>query len=99
MTYDVLVEENDGHSFQATVLGWPGLSGAGASRQEALDKLRCAVQERLAKAHIVQLEIEVPEEHPWLKLAGSFADNPLFDEVQEDIATYRQDFDGDDEDT
>ncbi len=93
MTYDVLVEEDAGESYQATILGWPNCRGAGTTREQALEELRTTVQERLAKAEIVKLEIEAPEEHPWLKLTGVLKDNPLFDEVQASIETYRRELD------
>lgn len=95
MTYSVVVEENGGESYQATVLGWPNCSGVGATREEALERLRSLVLERLAKAEIVRLEIDVPEEHPLS--AGTLKDNPLFDEVLEDIQAYRRELDADEE--
>ncbi len=43
-------------------------------------------------------EIALPEEHPWAKLANSFKDNPLFDEVQEHIEAYRRELDAEEAD-
>lgn len=92
MTYDVVLEENESKRFQATILGWPNCNGTGATRELALEKLRSTVQERLAKAEIVQLEIDVPQAHR----AGSSLSlkaNPLFDEAQEHIEAYRRELD------
>ncbi len=92
MTYDVLVEEDGTESYQATILGWPGWKSAGSTREQALENLRGKVKERLRKAELVKLEIELPDEHPWVKLA-SLDNNPLFDEVQESIEAFRRELD------
>lgn len=43
---------------------------------------------------IVSLESELPKpEHPWMKFAGMFKDDPDFEEVLADIATYRNELD------
>ncbi len=97
MTYSVVVEENGSKTYQATVLGWPNCSVAGATREEALAKLRGVVQRRIARAEIVKLDVETPNEHPWLGLAHSLGDNPLFDEVLEHIEAYRRELDADEE--
>lgn len=97
MTYSVVVEANESTTYQATVLGWPNCSAGGATRAEALAKLRAMLEKRLARAEIVKLEVATPEQPPWAGLAGTFKDNPLFDEVLEDIEAYRRELDADDE--
>ncbi len=48
----------------------------------------------LKQGEIVQLEIPLPEpEHPWMKFAGMYKDNPLFDEVQDYIKADREQLD------
>ena len=94
MTYDVLLE-NGGQRYQATVLGLPSCSTEGATREEALRRLRTLLRKRLSKAEIVQLELEDPEPDPMLKFAGVFKDDPLFDEVEEEIRAYRREIDAD----
>jgi hypothetical protein len=92
MTYSVLVEENGGESFQAIALGLPDCRVVAATRELALTKLRAALVQRLAKAEIVEVEIpqEAQAEHAWKRFAGMFEDEPLFDEVLEDIEAQRQ---------
>lgn len=96
MTYaqPIFVERAEDETFKATMIGWPGLTVSAATRDEALANLRKLVKRRLASGEIVNLDVEVPEsEHPWLKHAGIFADNPLFDEVLEEIEVYRRELD------
>ena len=94
----VLIENGNEDSYKATVLGWPDCVAQGATRQEALARLRKSLIERLNRAEIVPLEIEPAQSaHPWLKFAGIFKDNPLFDDVLTEIETYRRELDMDGE--
>lgn len=96
MTYQVVLEQPAQGSYTATVLGWTDCSAEGASRQEALTRIRDVFTARLAQVEILPLEIEPPkDEHPWLKFAGMFKDNPLFDEVLQEIEDYRRVLDAD----
>ena len=98
MTYPILLESKKQGGYTATVLGWPDCTAQGATRQEALTRIRQVLIERLTQAEIVPLEIEAPQpEHPWLEFAGMFKDNPVFDEVLAEIETYRRELDVDDQ--
>ena len=60
------------------VLGLPDCKAEGATRQQALTRLRDSVIARLAQAEIVPIEIETNDStHPWLKFAGMFKNDPL----------------------
>lgn len=94
MTHPVFIEKVRDDAVKATVIGWPGLSVSAATRQEALAKLQKLLRKRLANGEIVQLAVEDPEaKHPWLESAGIFENNPLFDEVLEEIEAYRHEVD------
>ena len=48
----------------------------------------------MQNTEIVSLEIDLPKlEHPWMKFAGMFKDDPEFEEVLADIAAYRHELD------
>ena len=94
MTYSAILEDRESDGFTATILGWPGCTATGATREEVLARLRRILRDRLSKAEIVPLEVDAPEEaHPWAKFAGMFQDDPLFDQVVEDIRAYRREID------
>jgi len=96
MTYYVLVENGRQGHYTATVLGWPDCTAQGTTRQEALARVRQTLAARLTQAEIIPLEIEQsPPKHPWLKFAGMFRDDPLFDEVLAEIENYRRELDAD----
>jgi len=99
LTEYVLIEkEKNGGGYTATVLGWLDCKAEGNTREEALTSLRQLLTARLSEAEIVSLEISPTKpEHPWMKFAGMYKDNPLFDEVLADIETYRRELDAETE--
>jgi len=94
LTYPVLIEEEQG-GYKATVLGLPDCQTTGKTREAALTKLRQLLGARLEKAEIVSLEIDLPKpDHPWMKFAGKYKDEPQFDEMLDYIQAYRHELDG-----
>ena len=92
LTYDVLIENQEDGTVKATLLSLPEFQGLGATKEEALNNLIQLFQAR--KPEIVTLEIEPAKtEHPWMKFAGMFQDDPQFDEALEYIEEYRRELD------
>ena len=88
----MLIENQEDGTVKATLLSLPECQGLGATKEEALNNLIQLFQ--LIEPEIVTLEIEPAKtDHPWLKFAGMFEDDPHFDEVQEYIAEYRRELD------
>jgi hypothetical protein len=95
MQIQVLVEPVVGNGYRATA-GLPlGQSAEGATAEEAVQRLRQAIEGRLSNGvRVVTLEVPAID-NPWLRIAGIFKDDPLFDEWQEAIADYRRQIDED----
>ncbi len=94
LTYNVVIETENEGTVRATVWGLPNCQAEGGTRSEALAKVRELLTARLSKAEIVQMEMELPKpEHPWMKFAGMYADNPVFPEVLEHIEADRRKLD------
>ncbi|MBE7474224.1 MAG: type II toxin-antitoxin system HicB family antitoxin [Anaerolineae bacterium] len=90
MTYDVLLTKKD-EKFIARVRGWPEIVVEGETEEEALVKAQADLKSLLVGGRIVQLDLEVkPDEHPWLKFAGMFANDPDWDNFQAAIQRYRE---------
>ncbi|MBG1269226.1 type II toxin-antitoxin system HicB family antitoxin [Nostoc sp. WHI] len=91
--YSVLVEvKEDG--YQATVWGLPDCQVFSATREEALKNLHELVNTRFQNVEIVNQEIEASKsDHPWMKFAGMYKDNPLFEDVLSNIEAYRRELD------
>ena len=96
LTYSVLIEEENETGYKATVLELPDCRAFGVTREEAIANARQLLTTRLAKAEVVSLEIDNPHfEHPWMKFAGMFKDDPDFDKVLEFIEDDRRKLDAD----
>ena len=82
LSYKVLVESEQDGRFSAVVLGLSDWKSSGKTENEALENLQQLLQKRLQNSKIVNLEIDSPQtDNPWMKVAGMYNDNPLFDEV------------------
>lgn len=91
MTYNAIVEDTGSGGYTASIFGWPDCSVKGATRDEALTRLRLAVANRLSRVEIVPIKVDVPQNsHPLAKFAGMFEDDDLFDQFLEDVADYRR---------
>ena len=98
MTYEVLVENERERSYTATLLSGPRVSVSGATREEALEKLRETLERRLAKAEVVTIEVDAPRDsNPWVRLAGVYKDHPLFDDLLAEMEADRRELDADEE--
>ena len=90
----VLMEQETEGNYQAMVLGLSDCKAQGNTREEALTNISSILGDRLAKAELIYLEIKPPKpEHPWMKFAGMFKDDPQFDDMLEDIQALRRERD------
>ncbi|WP_157373975.1 hypothetical protein [Nostoc sp. PCC 7107] len=55
--------------------------------------LQARITDMLSKKMRKSEEIPSAESNPWIKFAGVFQDDPLFDDFVENIAAYRQELD------
>ncbi|MBX9255504.1 type II toxin-antitoxin system HicB family antitoxin [Desmonostoc muscorum CCALA 125] len=93
INYSVLVEAKEG-GYQATVWGLPDCQVFSATREEALNNLHELVNTRFQNVEIVNQEIQaLKSEHPWMKFAGKYKDDPQFDDMLADIEAYRRELD------
>src|SRR5581483_3024687 len=90
MQIPVLVERVKGNGYRASGKDPFAVSAKGATREEALAKLRAKIETRLKNGtEIVGLELG-PEPDPWMELAGVFNDDPWIDDWVQSLADYRQ---------
>jgi hypothetical protein len=96
MQVPVLVEPVAGNGYRAS--GWipAALTADGSTPEEALQKLRGLIAERLNEgARLVALEVPGVD-HPWLPFAGMFnKDDPLVQEWKQAMAENRRKADAD----
>lgn len=90
MQIPVLVERVKGNGYRARGKEPFAVSAKGATRAEALAKLRAKIQTRLKNGtELVALEVGQPA-HPWMEFAGMFKDDPWIDDWVKSMAEYRQ---------
>ncbi len=90
MLVPVLVERVKGNGYRARGSEPFAVSAKGATREEALAKLRAKIQTRLQKGtELVGLELG-PQPHPLAEFAGMFKDDPDFEDVLKIIADNRK---------
>lgn len=62
----------------------------GRTRDEAIVKVRDELNKEIAAGKVVIVDVPTKEENPWLKMAGSLKDNPLYDEWRAEVEAYRR---------
>lgn len=97
MQIPVLIEPVAGNGYRARGGEPLSLSAEGATREEALAKLRNQVQDRLRNgSELVALDVAAPTAaNPWVQFAGMFKDDPDFRDVLDIIAENRRKMDED----
>ena len=91
MKIPILVEPIENAGYRATSGPPLAATAEGATRDEALARLREEIDRRMPEGAIVMpLDIITTEENPLLAYAGMFRNNPLFDQWQEAIEEYRR---------
>jgi predicted RNase H-like HicB family nuclease len=82
LTYAVMVEEKEGN-YQATVWGLPEIKATGKTKEAVLKSINQLLTARLVKVELVSDKIDLPSknEHPWMKFAGKYKDDPQFDDM------------------
>jgi hypothetical protein len=102
MKIPVLIESLPDKRFRASGAAWQ-MSAEGQTSEEALDRLRREVQQRLSRVSLIafldldteQLLPSPAKDHPLARFAGCMKDDPLYDEWQTAVAEYRASCDED----
>lgn len=92
MQIPVVIEPLSDHCYRATSSAPLALTAEAATPDDALAQLNQLVRDRLA-AGTKFVALDVPVEDPWLRFAGMYRDNPLFDDWVEAMREYREQVD------
>jgi hypothetical protein len=96
--YPISVKQQSNGQWLAQVIGWTDCQTEAPSRDEAITGIEQTLNDRLTQTDMDIVFIDVPKPHsenPWMKHAGMFRDEPLFDQVLEEIEIYRSELDAD----
>ena len=92
MRYNVILSKRNGH-YIARAKEWPEITVVEDSRDAAISQLKSQLLEYLThQVEVIQIDLSLPSEtgNPWLDKFGYFNDDPTFDDLQAEIAAYRQ---------
>ncbi len=92
MIYDVILSQKD-DKYIARAKEWPEVTVVENSRTEAIAQLKSQLLDYLTnKVEVVQVDIPLSLQtgNPWIDNFGCFKDDPTFDDLQAEIAAYRQ---------
>lgn len=95
MICEVIVRK-EGDKFVARVKEWPEITAKDKIREKALNKVKSLLLDYLTdKVEIVKIDVPVTREarNPWLDYFGFFKDDPTFDDLQAQIALFRNKID------
>ncbi|AOY80992.1 MULTISPECIES: hypothetical protein [Moorena] len=95
MIYEVILSrEND--KYIARAKEWPEVMVVENSRDAAINQLKAQLLDYLTN-QVEVVEVDIPllgkTGNPWLDKFGWFKDDPTFDDLQAEIAAYRQEID------
>lgn len=98
MNVPVMLEKTGENGYRATALLPTEPVAEAPSRDEALNKLQCLLEEKLAGAELVELNVRAQGSNDsWARFAGIWKDDPSIDEVVKNIEEYRRELDADPE--
>jgi hypothetical protein len=90
MKHFVLVRSDAPDHFTAQAVGLPEVRAVGSTEAEAVDQVRRSLNEWLAGAKIVPVEVSVNGGNPWLEFFGRSIDDPDFDDYVRVLEHARQ---------
>ncbi|HEY84563.1 MAG TPA: hypothetical protein G4N96_05565 [Chloroflexi bacterium] len=95
MIYDVILRKTN-NKYIARAKEWPEVIVEENTRNKAIQQIKTRLIDYLTnQVEIIKIEIPLPTEtgNPWLDKFGWFKDDPTFDDLQAEMAAYRQEID------
>lgn len=95
MICDVILSK-EGNKFIARAKEWPEVMVEEDSREKAIDCIKTRLVDYLTnQIEVIQVELplQAKKGNPWLDKFGWFKNDPTFDDLQTEIAAYRQEID------
>lgn len=96
MKIAAFIERTSGNGYRAFSTSPADVEADGTTREQAVERLRATLQQRLAQLEVVEVDVTARvEPHPWLAIAGSWKDRPGIDEFEQAVRDYRRQVDED----
>ena len=86
LTYSVLLKQEKEGVYKATVWGLEDCQATGETKEAALTTINQILKTRLENTEIIVQKVALPQlKNPWIKWAGMYKDNPLFNDMLGEI--------------
>ena len=95
MLCDIILTKSN-NKFIARAKEWPEVMAEGDTRENVIDHVKTRLADYLTnQIEVVQVEIALPAKagNPLIEKFGWFSDDPTFDDLQAEIAAYREEID------
>lgn len=97
MNVSVMLEQVRDSGYRATVFAPAPLVAEAATREQAIEKIREKIRERLSEVEVIQVEVSglagTPD--PWIAMAGTWRGHPDSAELEQHFRDYRRDVNAD----
>jgi hypothetical protein len=91
-----MLERVENNGYRATALIPTSLVAEAPTRDEAVERIREVIGEKLAQVEIIQVEVPTGcATNPLLAFAGRWRDHPAVDQVIENMREYRRELEAD----
>jgi len=94
MQYQIFVQTHSDQKFVASVVGMSNLTVEGRTEEDAILKIKSALEAQLSSGKFVNIEVNLKVQQnqtiPQMKYAGIFANDHTFDDFMEKLAVIRQ---------
>ena len=94
MQYQIFVQSQSQQSFVASVVGMSNLTTEGKTEEEAISKVKSALEAQLARGRFINVEVSSEnKDHrpiPQMKYAGILSNDSSFDDFMEKLANIRK---------
>ena len=94
--WNILLEDTNDGSTLATVLEVPSLQTRDKTKQGAVKKIQQLLQQRLAKAEIIKIPVNLDsatDDNPLMKFAGIFENDSDFEDIVAEMKAEREEND------
>jgi len=91
-----VVLSKDKDKYIARVKDWPEITVEETSRDKAINSVKSKLLDYLTnQVELIQIDVPLPSHtgNPWLDKFGWFKDDPTFDDLTTEIASYRKEID------
>lgn len=96
MDVSVILERIKENGYRASAFVPAPTVAEAATREQAVDRIRAMLSEKLAGAEVIQVAVPAAAKpNAWLAIAGAWRDHPDVDQVMENIQAYRREVDAD----